>query len=181
MEETCMRVIISFLGAALFLAELSLGQTSPKTAGPSPQSPSPAFVIALDGPAPPVHLDSPINVNITVTNVSGKAIWWEWDRHQDAGYKAFAFLLTKGNQEMETTFLHRKLSGRNRADDPVEVETGSPFPVSYPPGKMFTITIDLKRLYEIKEPGVYTLYVSRLDENSKTTVHSNTLSLKIVP
>ena len=46
---------------------------------------------------------------------------------------------------------------------------------------MFTVTIDLKRLYEIKERGVYTLHVSRPDENSKTTVRSNPLTLKIEP
>jgi len=126
-------------------------------------------------------LESPITVNITVTNASAKEIWWQWDRHKDAAYKAFTFLLTKGDHEVETTFLHRKITGRQRADDPVEVASGSLFPVTYPPGKMFSVTIDLKRLYEIKEPGVYALYVSRLDENSKTTVHSNTLSLKIVP
>ena len=164
------------------LAQSCLGQTSPKTAGPSPQSSIPGFAIAVDGPTPPVHLDSPINIiDITVTNVSGKEIWWQWDRYKDATYKAFTFLLTKGGHEVETTFFHRKVNNRQRADDPQEVASGSLFPVTYPPGKMFTITIDLKRLYEIKEPGVYTLYVSRLDENSKTTVHSNTLSLKIVP
>jgi hypothetical protein len=177
-----MRVLVSTLGIAM-LAQSCLGQTSPKTAGPSPQSSIPAFAIAVDGPPPPVHLDSPININITVTNVSRKEIWWKWYRatDADAGYKAFVFLLTKGGHEVETTFLHRKITGRQRADDPVEVASGSLFPVTYPPGKMFTVTIDLKRLYEIKEPGVYTFYVSRLDENSKTTVRSNPLTLKIGP
>jgi hypothetical protein len=176
-----MRVLVSTLGMAMFFAQSCLGQTSPKTAGPSPQSSSPGFAIAVDGPTPPVRLESPITVNVTVTNVSGKEIWWEWYRATDAGYKAFAFLLTKGGHEVETTFFHRKVSNRQRADDPVEVLSGSLFPVTYPPGKMFTVTIDLKRLYEIKEPGVYTLVVRRFDENSKATVHSNSLTLKIEP
>jgi hypothetical protein len=180
MEEICMRVLVSTLGIAM-LAQSCLGQTPPKTGGPTPQSSSPAFVIAVDGPTPPVRLESPINVNVTVTNVSGKEIWWEWDRYKDAAYKAFAFLLTRGDREVETTFFYRKISNRQRADDPQEVASGSLFPVTYHPGKMFTITIDLKRLYEIKEPGVYTLVVSRLDENSKATVRSNPLTLKIGP
>jgi hypothetical protein len=165
----------------MLFAQSCLGQTSPKTAGPSPQSSIPGFAIAVDGPTPPVRLDSPIKVNITVTNDNGKEIWWQWYRAKDAEYKAFTFLLTKGGHEVETTFFHRKVSNRQRADDPQEVASGSLFPVTYPPGKMFTVTIDLKRLYEIKEPGVYTLYVSRLDENSKTTVRSNPLTLKIGP
>jgi hypothetical protein len=180
MEEICMRVLVSTLGIAM-LAQSCLGQTSPKTAGPSPQSSGPAFVIAVDVPIPPVRLESPITVNITVTNVSGKEIWWQWDRYKDAAYKAFAFLLTKGGHEVETTFFYRKVSNRQRADDPQEVASGSLFPVAYPPGKMFTVTIDLKRLYEIKEPGVYTLVVSCPDKDSKTTVRSNPLTLKIEP
>jgi|GraSoi2013_100cm_1033763.scaffolds.fasta_scaffold181637_1 hypothetical protein len=40
--------------------------------------------------------------------------------------------------------------------------------------------IDLNRLYEIKQPA-YLLDVSRFDEDSKTTVRSKTLTLKIVP
>src|SRR5258708_10138762 len=105
-----MRVLVSTLGIAMLFAQSCLGQTSAKTAGPSPQSSSPAFVIAVDGPTPPVHLDSPININITVTNVSGKEIWFQWDRYKDATYTAFTFLLTNGAHEVETTFVHRKLS-----------------------------------------------------------------------
>jgi hypothetical protein len=177
-----MRVLVSTLGMAMFFAQFCLGQTSPKTAGPNPQSSSPAFVIAVHGPILPVRLESPITVNVTVTNVSGKEMWWQWERqHKDAGYRAFSWLLTKGGREVETTFFHKKISGRQHADDPQEPEHFSSFPVTYPPGKMFTVTIDLKRLYEIKEPGVYTLVVRRFDENSKTTVHSNSLTLKIEP
>jgi hypothetical protein len=66
-------------------------------------------------------------------------------------------------------------------DDPLEVESGSLFPVVYPPGRMFVDAIDLKRLYEMSEPGVYTLDVSRFDEQSKATIRSKTVTLKIEP
>lgn len=176
-----MRVLVSTLGTAMLFGQSCLGQTSLTTASPTPPTSSPQFVIAVNGPPSPVHLDSPININITVTNISGKEIWWQWDRYKEAVYKAFRFLLTKGGHEVETTFFHRKVTNRQRADDPPEVASGSLFPVSYPPGKMFTVTIDLKRLYEIKEFGTYTLYVSRDNENSKTTIRSDALTLNIVP
>lgn len=178
-----MGAFVPALGLAILFAQFSLAQTLPKTAGSTPPPSSPAFVIAVDGPTPPVHLESPLTVNITVTNVSKKEIWWEWYRatDSDSGYKAFAFLVTRGGHEVETTFFYRKISNRQRSDDPQEVMSGSLFPVTYPPGKMFTVTIDLKRLYEIKEPGVYKLVVSRPDENSKTTVRSNPLTLKVGP
>src|SRR6202011_1890162 len=73
MEEICMRVLVSTLGIAM-LAQSCLGQTSPKTTVPGPQASIAGFAIAVDGPTPPVHFDSPININITVTNVSGKEI-----------------------------------------------------------------------------------------------------------
>jgi hypothetical protein len=44
---------------------------------------------------------------------------------------------------------------------------------------MFEIPMDLTRLYKITEPGLYTLKISRYDEVSKTTVYSNSLTLKI--
>ena len=46
---------------------------------------------------------------------------------------------------------------------------------------MFVITVDLKRLYQITEPGQYTLEISRVAEDDKTIVHSNTVTLNIVP
>jgi hypothetical protein len=82
---------------------------------------------------------------------------------------------------VETTFFYRKITGRQRPDDPEEVWAGSYFPVLHPPGLIYQMTIDLKRLYEIKEPGVYTLEVSRFDQDHKTKVRSNTLTLKIAP
>src|SRR5258707_12310083 len=99
-----MRVLVSTLGIAMLFAQSCLGQTSAKTAGPSPQSASPAFAIAVDGPTPPGHLDSPINIDITATNASGKEIWWQWDRDKDATYKAFTSLLRKGGHDADTTF-----------------------------------------------------------------------------
>jgi hypothetical protein len=37
------------------------------------------------------------------------------------------------------------------------------------------------QVYEITESGVYTLDLGRYDENTKTSVFSNTLTLTIVP
>jgi hypothetical protein len=73
------------------------------------------------------------------------------------------------------------MSGRQRAKDPVEVLSESTILLPKPPGTMFVHTVDLKRLYQIAEPGRYTLDVSRIAEDDKTIVHSNTITLNIVP
>ena len=96
-------------------------------------------------------------------------------------YKTFVVALRKEGREVETTFFHRKISGRQRRDDPPEVEAGSTILTTHPSGKMFEMKIDLTRLYQITEPGMYTLDLSRFDDYSKTTVRSNTVTLQIVP
>ena len=146
----------------------------------SSASPQPAFSIALSTPARSISASSPIEIRITAQNISGKDIPWEAD-FGDTAYKAFHFLLTKDGHEVETTFFHRKITGRNRPGDPLEVSGGSSFLGTLPAGKSLVETVDLKRLYQITEPGLYTLEVSRFDNRSATMIRSKLLTLKIVP
>jgi hypothetical protein len=53
-----------------------------------------------------------------------------------------------------------------RPDDPAEVEEGSSVAFPHPPGKIFVMTIELNRLYEIKEPGLYKLDINRLGDTA---------------
>jgi hypothetical protein len=142
--------------------------------------PAPEFSITVDPPAAPMRLGSPIAVVVTVTNISGREIYLATDKSPNAAYKDFSYLLERDGREVETTFFHRVMTGRQRADDPPQIWGGSSIALPHPPGKIYVMTIDLKRLYEITEAGSYTLKVSRFDENTKTSVHSNRVTLKIV-
>jgi hypothetical protein len=166
---------------ALLLGPCCYGQTSPCPPSDMPKSSSPVFSISVDPPSAPIHLAGPMNITVTVTNVTDKEIYWDSDRGKDTVYKAFEIGLMKDGHEAETTFFHRRITGRQRADDPMEVESGSSIALPHPPGKMFVMTIDLKRLYEIREPGLYTLDLSRFDDYSLTTVRAKPLTLNIVP
>lgn len=140
--------------------------------------------ITIDPPASPIRLGSPTaNVTVTVKNISDKEIYLETVRTAtfSSGYMDFNYLLMKDGQEAETTFFHRKITNRQRPGDPEEVWSGSFIALPHPPGMIYEMKIDLKRLYEIKEPGVYTLEVSRFDQGHRSKVRSNTLALKIVP
>jgi hypothetical protein len=175
-----MRWTKSFAMVAVLSGLSCFGQTPSNTEGTKLISPAPSFSIAVV-PPDDIRLGSPINVIVTVTNVSGKEIYIQSDRGKDSAYKGFFYALTRDGREVETTFFHRKITGRQRPDDPPEVLHGSSIVLPHPPGKMFTFTIDLTRLYEITEPGLYTLDVSRFDDDSKTTVRSKSLTLKIAP
>jgi hypothetical protein len=149
--------------------------------GRLPASVNPVFSITVADPAQPIHLGSPINVTVTVTNISGKEIYLASDKGPNAKYKDFSYLLEKAGHEVETTLFHRRMSGRLRPDDPADPLGSSSIVVPHPPGPIFAMTIDLTRLYEINQPGEYTLIVSRFDEDSKTIIHSNTLTINILP
>jgi hypothetical protein len=130
-----------------------------------------------------MNLGPSIVVNLTVKNITTMDISWRW-RHEtgdDLVYKAFHFMLRKDGREVETTFFHRKITGRQRDSDPQEIDDGGSVLIAYPPGIMFTSKIDLMRLYEITAPGQYTLEISHVSEDNKTIVRSNTVTLDIVP
>jgi hypothetical protein len=169
------------IGAAMviLLGFQCIAQNRPESKGGRSAASHPSYSITLTNPTNPVKVGVPIEIVVTVTNETNGDLHWNSPLGKDSIYESFKFLLTKNGREAPTTFFHRKVSGRQRAGDPNEVAGGSSITLSHPPGKMFEIPIDLTRLYEITEPGQYTLKVSRYDEVSKTTFHSNTLTLEI--
>jgi hypothetical protein len=154
-------------------SEATTAKTSPLNGGYS------LSIAPLTGPA---HLGAPINITITVNVIGNRYIFWKSD-FNNTEYHAFHALLQKNGKEVETTVFHRQIRNKLRQDDEFVPEGGSGSSIlfSLEPGKSFALTIDLKRLYEITEPGEYTLDISRTEEDGKTTVHSNTVTLNIVP
>lgn len=167
-------------GTLALLAGLSCfaqkGSEAPTQTGIPPAG----YSITVSAPPSPISLGSPIEITITVKNIAGRDIPWRAEVGATA-YKAFRVSLAKGGHEPETTPFHRRLTGNQRPDDPLELGPSSSIVSSIAPGESFTQTMDIKRLYNITEPGLYTLQVSRYDEATKTTVRSNTVTLNILP
>ena len=147
-----------------------------------PTHANPGYTISVAVPPGPFRLRAPIDVTIAAINVSGKDLYWDsaTGMNSELPYKLFRVLLTKDGREVETTVFHRKITGRQRPGEPGDVESSRTILLPCPPGKMFEITINLKQLYEITEPGRYMLVVSRFDDYTKETVQSNTVTLTIV-
>lgn len=114
-----------------------------------------------------------------ITNISGKEIDWRFYKGSTV-YRALAFDLTRQGREVETTLFHRTITARLRPNDPPVDLGGSSILFAVPPGKIFTLPVDLARLYEITEPGTYTLVLNRYGDYSTTAVRSNTVTLNIV-
>ena len=180
--------VINCLGTAFMLSAICCfgsSQASLAVGNESSASTSAGYTITLTQPTNPFSLDSTIRVIMTVKNTTHGDVLWRAvrgaDGDKDSWYPEFRFLLKKEGKEVETTFFHRKISGRQRPNDPVEVWSGSTILLPMPPGIMFKITVDLKRLYQITEPGQYTLEISRIAEDDKTIIHSNTVTFSVVP
>jgi hypothetical protein len=141
---------------------------------------NPGYTITIASSAQPTRISAPVNVTITVTNISNKDLDWRAEKHNTA-YRAFNFALTNRGREIETTVFHRKLTGKQRPEDPLDVGNGGSFLGTLTQGRSVTYTVDLKQLYQITEPGAYTLDVNRVEDDNKTVVRSNTLTLNIVP
>ena len=77
-------------------------QTTPSIPSPKQSSLSPAFSIELAPPAEPIHFGSPIDISVTVTNISDKGMTWDVDRGKNSVYKTFVVALRKDGREVET-------------------------------------------------------------------------------
>ena len=63
----------------------------------------------------------------------------------------------------------------------VFVNSGELLAFDRKPGDTFTRDLDVSGLYDLSQPGNYTVQVSRFDDESKTWVKSNTVTITIVP
>jgi hypothetical protein len=178
---TTMKSTICLALAMVLFGACSYAHTSHGSENENSSHLDPGFSLAVTPPANPLSLRSPINITITVKNITDKDIFWSSETGPDNAYMAFRYLLKKDGREVETTFFHRVITGRQRQGDPAAVYSGSSILFPKPPGIMFVMTVDLRRLYEITEPGQYELDISRFTEDNKTVVRANTVTLNIVP
>lgn len=91
----------------------------------------------------------------------------------------------KDGKEVETTPFQRMSTGRGQPSD------SKLFPRShgdtrifrYRPGVFWKVNLDLRKLYNITEPGQYAVTACRTEEtkDGKVEVNSNTVTLTIVP
>ncbi len=150
-----------------------LAYASPGGASQPTGQSAPAFSIVLTGPASPVPVNGPIIVAVTIINITDKPLWW------DPRYVDFRYLLERDGQKIERTFPNRRGPGKGRRNDPSANLKDETVVVSYPPGKMFKFTLDLKRLYKITEPGTYTFQINVSDSVPGTLVKSNPVTITV--
>jgi hypothetical protein len=139
---------------------------------------TPLFSITTEPPSGSFHVGKPIEVQVTVKNISGKEIYWAYHR-SDTGYRAVQVRLTQNGHEVETTVFDRKITGRPRPDERLDLSY-STIALPLAADASFTWTLDLTKLYVIQSPGKYNLDICRYDDYSKTNVCSKSVTLTVV-
>ena len=157
----------------LMLSSLAAGM--PAQAPPAPAT----FTLTVRTAKPSVKPGEPVRVSVTLTNVSKNDISVEHDI-SNKGELFYSVRIQGGNGKgPRKTQYNQALSGEPTSTP--MIITSSPINARVSPGKTLVEVIDLKDLYDLSEPGTYSIQVERTDPYSKTTVSSNKLTIVITP
>ncbi|MGA7572795.1 MAG: hypothetical protein WCA97_02350 [Terriglobales bacterium] len=153
------------------------------------ESGKPNYTITITPPNGPLSLKSPLLIEIYFTNTTTSDIYLESQICHLCTTERI--LLTKGGKEVETTPFQRMSTGRGLPSDFEELHKQFPHmnavadghPSRNGPGVFLKVNLDLRKLYNITEPGQYTITASRIEQtrDEKVVVKSNTVTLDIVP
>jgi hypothetical protein len=128
--------------------------------------------------------DLSVGLKITTTNITDHNIvlWTERVQEEQAG-TAYQVEVrdNKGSSRPETDFGRRM---RSRTDIPRGAGSGRQWQTSgerlvLKPGESWTDTITADHLYQLRDPGEYTIYVQRFDPATQTMVKSNIITVTI--
>jgi len=142
----------------------------------------PAYSLTVRAAQSEVQVGKPINVDITLTNISEKALSIAFER---GGHNEFIYLIVVADQqgvEAPYTPYFRAVMGRRREPGDPDTDTGfSTRLLTVQPSKSVTTQTDITLLYRLEAPGTYTVRVERFDKSSGIRVKSNTVDLTVTP
>lgn len=139
----------------------------------------PTFTLTVRTAKPSVNSGEPVRIGVTLTNVSRNDISVEHDL-SNKGEFFYSVTIQAGNGRAprKTEYNHAL---HNEPTSTPMIVVSSLFNALVSPGKTIIEMIDLNDLYDLSEPGTYSIQVERTDPLSKTTVHSNKLTIVITP
>lgn len=151
----------------------SLDQPAGKTLAGKAPTKSPRFLVTLSSPSKSFKTDQPIDVVVTIKNLSDQEVPWS------PGFDDVRITVKHGSVEAARTLYHRTLRGETMPSEPTSLTSGSKLTLLIPINQTASQTLDLKKLYEL-EPGTYSVVAQRYDEVSDVFVRSNWLTFTVV-
>ena len=174
---------IGFAAITLLLGLPCSGQANPNQALPAITSQAANYTITISPPSSPLSLQAPLLVEVYYTNTTTSTIYLKVMVCSIC--TAEQMFLTKDGKEVEPTPFQRMSTARGLPSDFKDAPRvrGHTVDSRFPPGVFWKYNLDLRKLYNISEPGRYTLSASRTEDtrDGKIVVRSNTVTLDIVP
>jgi len=151
----------------------SLDEPVGKTRSGRTPTTAPRFSLSLSSSSKSFKIGQPIQIVVTIKNTGTEEIPWS------PGYDDVRITVRRGPLEAARTLYHRTLRGEILPGDPVSVTSGSRLTLLIPVNQTKSQTLDLDKLYDIKESGTYAVVAQRYDEASDVFVRSNALTVSI--
>ena len=131
-----------------------------------------------------VKTGSPITVTVALKNVSDHEILYWRENTSDAGGSEYKVDVwdDKSFTARETKF-GLALKGRSDStsltpDTPVDSSGGW---LTLKPGEGLTDKLNVSKLYDLSQPGKYSIQIRRFDEETKSFVKSNKITVTVTP
>ncbi|MGH9591296.1 MAG: hypothetical protein ACRD25_12935, partial [Terracidiphilus sp.] len=131
----------------------------------------PSFSLEINADKPVIDLGSPVWIMITITNVSDQTIHFGFGR---SGNEAIGFKYDVRNEEGQS--LKRV---EHHGDNRPRLPPGSTLSGILQPRKSLGESTMLSDIYELDQPGKYTVQVSR-KEPGMAIIRSNTITITVV-
>lgn len=142
----------------------------------------PSVRISLSASATQFRLGEPVQLEIVLTNISGKPIFVGKEIGINGASEYDVFVIYNNEKSALTTAYYRFIKGKRKPGDPqFFYSSHSRAILLVLPNKSLKSQIDLEKIYKIDRPGVYKIWVERQDGISDQRIKSNTITIRIVP
>lgn len=164
--------------ALMFIAALFSGEA---------RSAEPAFSLNIKLASDVIKAGSDVTVTVVLANVSDQPQSLGWGE-PDEGNFTLDVRDASGIQAGKTR-LYRALTGDHTGKDALEpplpagteqVMVGKFTTITLPPGKTQTYNAVVNKLYDLSQPGKYSIVASKVVDSSGSVVRSNTVILTVV-
>jgi len=150
---------------------------APSQQAGSAQGTNPTFSLSISAAQEVVKSGSAVTVQVVLTNISDHKIGFPWL----LGHPAWNYELnvrdSQGNAVQPAPRNWVDKDGRHHA----RIRAGSVTALSLEPGEAMKHEFDVRDFKTLAQPGKYTIQVQRTDDESKSEVKSNTLTVTVTP
>jgi len=180
-SRTSVKIISALLAAAFCLAVVVLahGQSS----RPSQGSPPP-LSLTLSPSVDKIRAGSSVDVTVTLRNISDHAVSvWRENAEDQGGHVYRVDVKDERGSPAPDTKVGRGFKG---LDDPQLESSDTPLVSSggwqlLKPGESQVDKVNVSRLYDLSRPGRYSIFLRRFDEQSKSFIKSNKITVTVTP